>query len=199
MSEHTKEFLPDNVGEVGLTSIRIGGMKIQDLGFVEMAHVKQQIPLMLDTERKNRIEDLISKFPHHRVDYLQSKIKESKENIVRVRDMIDEQKKLITDYQKEIALCNFRDNEISRINGDLSLGSDEKREQVKALKKKFPPYDVQAMKQQIIQSGEAIDRGEQVINREAVDIEQHAHLLGMCEIRDEEFKKLGVTITAGNI
>lgn len=193
------QSLPDNVGEVGLKSIRIGGMKIEDLGMVQQAHVRAQIPLMLDTERKNRIEELIAKFPHHRVDYLQSRIKEAHENIVRVGTMVQEQQTMIDEYRSIIVLCEFRDAEIIRIENDLSIELSERLAQTKLLKKKLPAYNVEAMEQQIVQSREGIERGESVIAQEYVDIEEHANLLGLCQVRDEEFKKLGVRQTAGNV
>ncbi len=176
-----------NIGVRGVESIRIGDMKICDLPIAEGAIAKQQLPLAEDTERKNEIKNILAGYPKQSVIWIESRIKESEENILRIGDMKTQQHAMISEYNSQISLCKFRDDEISRIAED-----DEERDaKIKDLFKRFPPYKVTAMEQQIIQNAEAIERADEVIAKEYESIAEMRELKGLCEQRDLKLRYLG--------
>ena len=176
-----------NIGVKGVESIRIGDMKICDLPIAEGAIAKQQIPLAEDTERKNEIKNILAGYPKQSVVWIDSRIKECEVNISRIGDMKVQQHAMISEYNSQISLCRFRDEEISRIDED-----DEERDaKIKDLFKRFPPYKVTAMEQQIIQSAEAVERADEVIAKEYASIAELREIKGLCEQRDMKLRYLG--------
>jgi len=185
--------ITSNIGGSGVESIRIGGMKIADLPIAEHHSAKTQIPLAEDTERQNKINDVIVSSPKQRVDYLESRIIECQQNITRVGEMKLQQQAIISDYNSQISLCKFRDKEIEKIAEDDS----ERDSKIKELFKQFPPYKVDAMEQQIVQSAEAIERAEDVIAQEYDSIAELREVLALCQQRDTTLRSLGATLAVG--
>ena len=179
-----------NIGISGVESIRIGEMKICDLPIAESAIAKQQIPLAEDVERQNKIADILVGYPKQGVNYLTSRIRECEENITKIGQMKNDQSKMISEYTAQITLCKFRDSEIEAID-DLDL---DKPFKVKELFKKFPPYQVPAMEQQIIQSNEAIERADGVIATEFNSIAEMRELKGLCQQRDMKLRYLNAKV-----
>jgi len=97
---------------------------------------------------------------------------------------------MINEYASQISLCKFRDDEITKIADD----DDEREEKIKDLNKRFPPYKVPAMEQQIKQSGEAIERADGVIAQEYASIANLREVKGLCEQRDMRLRYLGAEI-----
>lgn len=179
-----------NVGVTGVESIRLGDMKICDLPIAEGAIAKQQMPLAEDTERKNKIKNILAGYPKQSVVYLDSRIREAEDNILRVGDMKSQQAAMISEYTSQISLCKFRDDEVNRIPED-----DEERDaKIKDLFKRFPPYKVPAMEQQVIQSNEAIERADDVIAREYTSIAELREVKGLCVQRDIKLRYLGAEV-----
>lgn len=182
-----------STGVLGPESIRLGGMKIQDLPIAEMAQAVSQLPLAEDTERQNKINDIIAGAPKQRVGYLEGRIAECEANIVRIQGMKSQQQQLISEYSAQIGLCAHRDKEIARIDED-----DPNRDAlISDLNKRFPPYNVAAMEQQIKQSTEAIERADEVIAQEYASISELKEYLALCRARDVKLRALGVEIKAG--
>ena len=179
-----------NVGISGVDSIRIGEMKISDLPIAESAIAKQQIPLAEDTERQNKIENILRGYPKQSVPYLDSRVLECEVNIARIGEMKNQQSKLISEYTAQITLCKFRDKEIAKIDED----DPDKDRKVRELFKDFPPYQVPAMEQQITQSEEAIVRADEVIAKEYDSIAEMRELKGLCEQRDLKLRNLGAKV-----
>ena len=177
-----------NIGESGLASIRIGGMKLDTLPIAEAAIAKQQWSEKQAEENRNKIEDILGKYPKHSVAYLESRITECQENIKRVRKLKKDQEKLIDDYGTHIALCKHRDTEIAKLDPEAD------KDEIKALRLKYPPYDVAAMKQQIKQSKEACLRCDYVVDQENTSISELTGVLALCKQRDGELKKFGVKV-----
>jgi len=126
-------------------------------------------------------------YPKQSVAYLNSRITESEQNILRIGDMKTQQHAMISEYNSQISLCRFRDEEIMRIDED----DKERDTKIKELFKRFPPYQVPAMEQQIIQSAEAIERADGVIAKEYSTIAEMRELKGLCEQRDIKLRYLG--------
>ena len=182
-----------NIGETGASSIRLGEMKICDLPIGECARAASQLPLVEDTERQNKIENVLAGFPKHRVDYLEGRIRESEVNILHIQEMKQQQQALISEYTSHISLCEFRDKEIERIPST----DPDREEKISDLNKRFPPYNVSAMQQQIVQSGEAIVRADEVIAQEYNSIAEMREFLVQCRVRDAKLKALGAKVATG--
>lgn len=179
-----------NVGETGVASIRIGGMKLDTLPIAEAAIAKQQWSEKQAEEIRNKIEDILGKYPQHTVEYLKARITECQENIVRIRKLKSEQETMINDYAGHIGMCNHRDRELAKLDPERP----EDAAQIKKLKIQYPPYNVQAMKQQIDQCKEAILRCDVVVDAENKSIAELNGTLALCKQRDSELKQFGVKV-----
>ena len=183
-------MITKNIGISGVDSIRIGDMRIEELPIAENAIARQQIPLAEDVERQNKIKGILVGYPKQKVDYLKNRIVECEDNIVKIGEMKSQQSVIISEYTSQITLCKFRDKEIAKITED-----DENRDsKIKELFKDFPPYQVDAMEQQIKQSGEAIERADGVIAQEYSSIADMRELKALCEQRDLKLRNLGAKV-----
>lgn len=179
-----------NIGETGIQSIRIGGMRVVDLPMVPAAAVRFQMPLVEDGQRQNRVETILASSPKQKVLYLESRIREAEANIFRVNQLKSDSQKMISEYSASISLCEHRDKEIIKIDDD----DPDKSEKIKELNKQFPPYNVKAMLQQNIQSQETIDRCDDVVGQEYTSIAELRGIMGLCQKRDVDLQNLGVRI-----
>jgi hypothetical protein len=170
-----------NIGKSGVDSIRIGGMIMDDLPMAEAAQAKEELPKFIEQERIQNIANIKAEYPKQSVEYLNACINESEDNVRRVSEMRGKETGLINEYTSIISLCEFRDRKLSE-----TTNTDE----IKQLKKDFPPYNVGAMQQQIIQSTESINRADTVIAKEYTDIAQYRELIGLCHQRDKKLKEL---------
>ena len=147
-----------------------------------------------ETARMNAINTINATYPKHRIDYLVSRINECHENIDRINKSKAEQANMVSDYKGHIALCVHRDKEITALEKKYIAGEIDHGEcvkQTKALKKQFPPYNVAAMEQQIVQCGEAMERCDGVIRQENDSIAEFTDVMAQCRIRDTELAKYG--------
>lgn len=174
-----------NNEEVGIPSIRIGGKPLDELGMVDAAHAKMGLPAAIKTDLENKIAAVKAAYPKASIMYIDSRIKECRDNIIRVIALREEQKKMISEYTALISLCEHRDKQL--------LETDDE-EAIKALKKQFPPYDTAAMRQQIIQSEASISSCDDVVETENASITEFSQNRVLCERRDKELKKLGACV-----
>ena len=177
-----------NVGQTGIASIRVGGMKLDTLPIAEAAIAKQQWSEKQAEETRNKIQDILGKYPKPTVLYLESRITECQENIQRIKKLKSEQDQMISDYSAHISMCKYRDTELEK------LDPERDREEVKKLKIKYPPYNVDAMRQQIEQCKEAILRCDVVVDAENKSIAELSGVLSLCKQRDAELKQYGVKV-----
>lgn len=177
----------DNIGQEGIDSIRIDGQKINDLGMVPLAHAKMQMAEVRKTARQNKINGIKAKYPTQRTAYLESRIKECNENISRMQGMTTQYQDKMREYTGLITLCEIREKEIARIPED----APDRDERIKEWMQRVPPYKIDAMKQQITQFQESIDRATEVIAQEYESIAEFNEVLGLCRQRDLELKNLG--------
>jgi len=180
----------DNIGEVGIESIRIGGMKLKHLPIAESAYAKAQMPEAIATDTRNKIEGILKKYPTQRVAYLKSRIKECKENVKRIDTIRSQQNNMISEYTAHITMCKFRDDEIARLSED----DPDRESKIRDLNIRFPPYNVGEMQKQINQCVESIDRATEVVAREYASVAELSEVLGLCQKRDEELKAYGVRV-----
>lgn len=183
-----------NIGQEGVESIRVRGKRVGDLPLGQGNEAVVGLTDARETARMNAINTINATYPKHRVDYLASRIKECQENITRINTSKGEQANMISDYKGHIALCAHRDKEMEKLDELLIDGGiDEEGHiaQSKILLKNFPPYNVDAMEQQIVQCGEAIDRCDGVIKQENESITEFTDVMAQCRIRDTELAKHG--------
>jgi chromosome segregation ATPase len=183
-----------NIGTKGVESIRIRGQKIDDLPLGQGNQAKEQLPMAIEQERLNAIEEINATYPTHRIDYLVSRINECNQNKERMNHTVDQQNTMINEYKGQIAMCKHRDNELAKEQANLDIKLitqeqfDEKR---KALFKQYPPYNVEAMEQQIVQCNEAIDRCRDVSRQEDHSIAQFTEVWVLCKERDKKLAEHG--------
>lgn len=178
----------------GVDSIRIKGQAIQDLPLGLGNEAKAQLPMAIEDERLQAIETVIAEYPTHRIDYLISRVKECEENKGRMRTTIDQLNTMTSEYKGQISMCEHRDNELAKeiANLDIKLITKEQFEvKRKALNKQYPPYNVVAMEQQIVQNDEGIERCHKVIEAEDASIKEFTEVVTLCRQRDKELIKLG--------
>lgn len=175
-----------NIGEEGIDSIRIGGMPINSLNMVPLAHAKIQMAEVRKVQLQNKINGVKAKYPSQRVNYLDSRITECRENITRIQNMHEENNEKIMEYTSLIMACKMRDMEIAALPE-----SPDKKQIIKEKFLKIPPYKVDAMHTQIEQFKETIERCTEVIAQEYDSIAEFNEVLGLCKQRDLELKNLG--------
>ena len=180
-----------NIGLVGPESIRIAGRKIENLPIAEGARAKQQMGAVIENDRLNKIATVNATYPTQRLDYLLSRINECRENITRVNKTIDEQNNMISEYRGHISMCKHRDKEIARIEKTGAHQTNEGKAQIKSLRSVFPPYNVDAMEQQIVQCKEAIVRCNDVIAQENTSIGEFQVVVSKVKERDIKLANLG--------
>lgn len=178
--------MTSNIGEVGVGSIRIKGQTIDELPLGLGNQAKEQLPDAIEAERIEKIKTVAAKYPTHRIDYLVSRINECRENIKRVNDLRTQQETMISEYKGHISMCKHRDKLLESVKDSPNF-----KEEKKALFKQFPPYDVDAMEQQIVQCREAIQRTVDVTERENLSIEEFSEVHALCKQRDIELAQLG--------
>lgn len=178
--------MDSNIGISGKESIRLNGVKIENLPIRESVISAQQMKLVEDDERKDKIRLILHTYPKPKVAYLNSRISECEDNIAKQTAVRGESEKLISEYTGIITLCEFRDKELEGAS----------KQQAAKLNLKYPPYNVKAMNKQIEQSRESISRIEEVIKKEYDSIVELKEVLGKCIERDIKLKALGVEIAA---
>ena len=193
--------MTSNIGETGVESIRLKGMKVEELPLAFAAHVAPQIKLAEDTERKNKIANVLKKYPDQRAEFLGTRIQESKDNQANMTRLISEQQQMISDYKGHIAMTKHRNSEEDKLRRWLEEGrlSDvEFKTELKDLNKRHLPYDIERLQAQIDLCHENIRRAEIVSNQEADAIAELGRVKGLAEQRDAELYQLGVRLGAGN-
>jgi uncharacterized coiled-coil DUF342 family protein len=178
----------------GVDSIRLRGKRVEELPLGTGNEAKAQLPLAIEDERLNAIKAVNAEFPAHRIDYLVSRIKECEENKDRMHKTIDQLNTMSSEYNGQIKMCQHRDDEIYKLekgHGSNGITTEVRDQGIKELKKQFPPYNVEAMEQQIVQNGEGIGRCKEVIVAEDASIKEFTEVVTLCKERDKQLHRLG--------
>lgn len=186
-----------NIGQMGIESIRIGGMTLDTLPMAEAALTKQQWSEKVADQKRQEVENILADSPHQKVSYLESRVVECQENIARIRTLKAGQQSMIDEYTGHISLCEHRDKEIAKLDHDrenMRISEHEHARLVKELKKQFPPYNVHAMQEQIDQCREAIVRSDSVIDQEFLSIDELKQVASLCRQRDKKLEPYGVKV-----
>lgn len=180
-----------NIGQTGVESIRLNGMKVEDLPIAESARVQPQIAAAEETERRNKAEAVIKRYPTQRVDYLEGRIRECRKSMEGMHKLMLTEQERIQQYQGHVEMCKHRDRMLAKLDPDRDA------DEIKALKIQFP-YVIDRLEEQIRISNESIERFQQVVRRETNDIEELNQTLSLCRQRDKELEALGMRQKVGN-
>lgn len=184
--------MSSNIGQTGVSSIRLKGKKIEDLPLGTNNQAKEDLQLAIETERLNAIAEINAKFPSQRIDFLVSRINECEENKNRMRKMISETRARIHEYEGLVMRCEVRDKMLADLDDDrYRYTGDEYKDKRRDILKEWGRWDVAALKQQITQDHEAIERFEDVIATEDESIKEHSETVALCKQRDKELAQLG--------
>ena len=180
--------MDDNIGKTGIDSIRIANTKVENLPFAAYERSKSDVAEAIKIDKENKIKEVQAKYPEESIAYLDGWLKEVNANIKNVQSLKVKQAEIINDYTGHISMCKFRDEELAKLDenipGDL--------EQIKILKKRFPPYNVEKMEAQIEMCREALERCDDVIEKEFKTLSLLQERRSLCVIRNKELAALGV-------
>jgi hypothetical protein len=185
------------IGIDGIESVRLGGMMLDQLPIREAAITKMQWADKVEDENRQKVENIKAEYPTQKISYLSSRVIECEANIQRIIKFKSDQQAMIDQYTTQIGLCTHRDKEILKSDArreDGEITADEHKAAVKALRLEFPPYNVDAMKQQIVQCKEAIERADVVIAQEYLSIAELKEVITFCKMRDKLLKPYGAEI-----
>lgn len=176
-----------NIREIGVSSIRLNGCRIEDLPIAEAARAKEQIPAAFEAERQSKVAAVRARYPKQDVTYLIAVINECQNNIRRISIFRNEQRAKINEYTAATTMCKHRDNMITQLTED----DPDRKRKIRDLNKQFLPYNVEAMRQQITQFEEAVQRSDNVIEQENASIAEFSEVLALVKRRDMELCNLG--------
>jgi len=174
----------NNIGKTGADSLRVDGMQIGNLPLGQGNEAKEGLADFLETHHETLRNNVAAKFPKHKVEYLKSRIKECEGNIQKIKDFKQDLKTQISEYRsliKEVALANEQ---------ILKLDPEQHKEQIKKIRKKTPPYNVEALNKQIEQFEESIERCDATIEQDYDSISEIREVLALAEQRDKELRNI---------
>ena len=172
----------NNIGKTGVDSLRVDGMQIGNLPLGQGNEAKEGLAEFLKSDRETKRSNIVAKFPKHNVKFLQSRIKECEGNIKKIKNFKQDLKQKISEYRlliKEVALADQQIKE---------LDPEEHKEQIKKIRRKTPPYNIEALNQQIEQFEEAIERCDSTIEKDYDSISEIREVLALAEQRDKELR-----------
>jgi len=174
--------MSDNIGTKGPDSLRLGGMKVDELPFAAAEQTKGQLPEFYATEKLNKMARIKARYPTQTVDWCDGALRECQSNLKNVATLKKQHEASIVEYLAFISQCKRRDRKIREAKGD--------EEQIKAIRKQFPLYQVKPMKTQVGQFKAAINRCVEVMDKERESIKQVSELREKCVERDRLLKEL---------
>lgn len=175
-----------NVGQEGLNSIRINGSKIENLPLGQGESAKNGLAAFIKTDKETKENNIKAKYPKVSESYIRATLQELNDNIQRVKDLRSGMKKKITEYRILITQSQIRDSQIKFFDKE----NPEHNKKIKELMKQFPPYNVQALEDQITQFEESIERCNGVIEQEFESIAEFTKNLALVQQRDCELKAI---------
>lgn len=175
-----------NIGQSGMESIRIDGRQIGNLPLGQGNEAKEGLASFIKTDKETKRNNIAAKFPKHKIEFLKAQVAECRGNIKRIRKFKAEQKGLIAEYRQHLTDCAFRERELAKLCAD----NPEDAAKMKELRLQYPPYDVDALAAQITQFEEAIDRSDEVIEKDYESISEIESLLALVEQREKELKNV---------
>lgn len=174
--------VPSNIGELGVSSIRLKGRRVEELPLGQGNEALSQLELARETERLNKIATVNAEYPSQRVDWLVSRINECEANKNRMRKFVSDTMVQINEYKSHITMTRLREKMLK------AADSDEER---KAIEKQYLPYDIHELEKQVSQFEQSIKDAERVIGQEDDSIKEFSETVSLCRERDRKLAALG--------
>lgn len=187
-----------NEGEVGVESIRINGMRIGDLPIGMGNQAKEWLPIAMDVERQNKIENILASYPRVTMAYLEARIRECKTAIKDFKRVRDETQEEIGRYRALIQQSEGRPSlrsiepRIDEVANNDALSHEEKVAVIKQLKQDAAQWDIENLQVQIEQFEENIRRLDKAMDQEQDSLSDLYETKGKIMARDLELRALGV-------
>ena len=175
-----------NIGQTGLESLRIDGMKVGNLPLGQGNDAREGLAAFINTEKETLRNNVSAKFPKHKKEFLEAQVRECRGNIKRIKNFKQKLKEDILEYRQLIKNCDYRENELAKYSKDNPDDADKMKE----LRLKYPPYDIDALQQQIVQFEEAIERCDDVIEQDYDSITEIQQILVLVEQKERELKNI---------
>lgn len=175
-----------NKGKEGLDSLRINGSKLDNLPLGQGEKAKEGLVDFLKTDKETKENNIRAKYPKASEDYIRGALKELNHNIKRVKGLKKDLQEKIAEYTMLITQGKIRDSQIELFDKE----NPEHKEKIKELLKQFPPYNMQALEEQIKQFEESIERCDSVIEKEYESIAEFTKNLALVQQRDRELKAI---------
>lgn len=177
--------MSNNTGITGPDSLRLGGMKVDELPFAAAAQTKGQLPEFYATDKLNKMARIKARSPKQSVDWCDGAIRQCQGNMVNVNGLRTTAQGSIEEYKALIKQCKRRDRKV----GDAEA-QGQTEDEIKVIRKQFPLYQVKPMKHQIGQFRATINRCDDVIEKEKQSIKEVRELKTACAERDKLLKEL---------
>lgn len=175
-----------NKGQEGFDSLRINGSKLDNLPLGQGEQARLGLADFLKTDKETKENNIRAKYPTVSEEYIHATIRELRSNIKRVRQMKTDMTNKIAEYNALITQGKIRDAQIELLDKD----NPEDAKKIKELLKQFPPYNIQALEDQIVQFEESIKRCDAVIDSEHDSISEFNKNLALVQQRDRELKSI---------
>lgn len=175
-----------NIGQEGLSSIRINGSKIENLPLGQGESAKNGLSEFIKTDKETKANNIKARYPKVSEVYICAILQELSDNVKRVKDLRSDMKSKISEYTMLITQGMIRDSQLELFD----TGNPEHSEAINELLKRFPPYNIKALEDQITQFEESIDRCNNVIEKEFESIAEFTKNLALVQQRDRELKAI---------
>jgi chromosome segregation ATPase len=186
-----------NRGVRGPKSLRINGQKISELPLGMGEAAKEQLPMMIDQERKNRVNSIIARFPRGTLEQYNARISECERNIKLFGDERTKTRTKMQEYQLLMRNNDGRDRaeveaEVQQLvidSGKPQPGTPEfedLRAKIRDLDATIQPYDGPALWQQVKQFQDDVERYEVAVEKERAAMGDMKLAIKMIGQRDRE-------------
>lgn len=171
-----------NIGESGMDSIRLNGMKIEDLPMGQNNEAREGLAQFIKTDKETKANNIRGKYPKQSAEYLEAAIRECEHNIEKIKEFKKDLHAKMRQYQQLVNDCLMRDREMQKYNKE----NPDDAAKMKELRLKYPPYDIDALNNQIAQFQDGIVRSDEVIEQDFNSISEAKQVLVLVKQRDKE-------------
>lgn len=175
-----------NKGQEGLDSLRINGTKLDNLPLGQGEIAKAGLADFIATDRETKENNIRAKYPNVTEDYIVGTLRELNLNVKRVKSLKKELKNNIDEYSILITQAQIREAQMESLNSE----NPEDAKKIKELLKKYPPYDLDSLRSQVVKFEESIDRCNDVIEQEYESIAEFTKNLALIQQRDREIRAI---------
>lgn len=175
-----------NKGQEGLDSLRINGTKLDNLPLGQGEVAKAGLADFIATDRETKENNIRARYPKVTEDYIVGTLRELNLNIKRIKSLKKDLKDQINEYSSLITQSQIREAKMESLNPE----NPEDAQKIKELRKKYPPYSLEALRLQVSQFEDSIERCNSVIEQEYESIAEFTKNLALIQQRDREIRAI---------